>query len=287
MGKAKWILLLLTVTAIWGSTFALMKDTLNTFGTFTLLSLRFLLAAAILAAYVFFARKPFTRRELSAGTAIGAILFFSYAAQTYGLNLITATSSAFVTGLLVIFVPIFSALLLRRMPGAKIWLAVALAVLGLFLLTGAGLRLGIGELATLLCAAGFALEVICIDRLAKECSLPGLTLAMIATVGLLSLAIALPLEGIPSSFPLPALASIAFLAIFATIFAQAGQIAAQAHLAPPQTALILLAEPIFAAIFGFLLLGEAFTPAGAAGAALMLAGMFIAECDFGKKKKRN
>ena len=282
MGKAKWIVLLLVVTAIWGSTFALVKETLLAFGTFALLSLRFLLAAGVLAAYVCLAKKPLRAREIRGGAAIGFFLFLGYAAQTFGLNYISATNSAFITGLLIIFVPIFSALLLRRMPEPKIWLAVAVAVFGLYLLTGAKPSLGIGELATLICAAGFALEIIWIDKHAKGCSLPGLLLAMAATVGLLSLLLMLPLEGIPASFPLPALLSIAFLALFATVFAQAGQVLAQGHIDPPRTSLILMAEPIFAAIFGFLLLGETLTAVGAAGAALMLAGMFIAEYDFGK-----
>lgn len=260
-----------------------MKDSLLVFPTFTLLAIRFLLAALMLAAYIAFARQPVTKRDLVPGAGIGILLFIGYATQTYGLNTVSATSSAFITGLLVIFVPLFSALLLRRAPESRVWPAVALAVAGLYLLTGASLRIGIGELATLACAAAFALEVIWIEKY-KKGSLPGLLLAAIATVGLLCLAFALPLEGIPASFPASSLAPIAFLSLFATILAQAGQIAAQRHLPPSQTALLLLAEPIFAALFGFLLLGESLTLTSAAGAGLMLAGMFVAEWDFRKRK---
>ena len=286
MKDAKWILLLLLVTAIWGSTFVLVKDTLASVGTFGLMSIRFLLAAAILAAYVFVAKKPLGRREIAGGAAIGLFLFIGYAAQTFGLNYISATNSAFITGLLVVFVPVFSALLLRRAPERKAWLAVALAVVGLWLLTGADPSLGIGEIATLVCAAGFAMEVICIEKFAKGCSMPGLVLATIATCGALSLALMLPLEGVPSQVPPMAIASIAFLALFATVFAQAGQVAAQGKLGPSRTALILLAEPVFAAIFGFFMLGESLSLAQGAGAALILAGMLVAEYDFGKEKDR-
>ena len=83
-----------------------------------------------------------------------------------------------------------------------------------------------------------------------------------------------------------AIASIAFLALFATVFAQAGQVAAQGKLGPSRTALILLAEPVFAAIFGFFMLGESLSLAQGAGAALILAGMLVAEYDFGKEKDR-
>ncbi len=280
MKNLKWVLLLLLVTAIWGSTFVLVKETLQTVGTFTLMSLRFLLASALLAAYVAAAKKPFGENEIKRGAAIGFFLFIGYAAQTYGLNYLSATSSAFITGLLVVFVPVLAALLLKRVPQKKIWMAVAVSVAGMYLLTGAQLELGIGEAVTLACALGFALEVVAIDRLAKGCHLPGLLLSIIATVGLLSLAIMIPTEGLPFAAPPTfALASIAFLAIFATIFAQAGQIAAQGHLGPSQTALILLAEPIFAAIFGAILLGETHSLTQWAGAALMLAGMLIAEYD--------
>jgi drug/metabolite transporter (DMT)-like permease len=280
MKNLKWALLLLLVTAIWGSTFVLVKETLQTFGTFTLMSLRFLLAAALLAAYVAAAKKPFGKKEIRRGAAIGFFLFIGYAAQTYGLNYISATSSAFITGLLVVFVPILTALLLKRAPQRKIWLAVAASVAGMYLLTGANMGAGIGEAATLVCALGFALEVLCIDRLARGCSLPGLLLSVLATVGLLSLAVMISAEGLPSAAPpLPSLAAIAFLALFATILAQAGQIAAQAHLSPAQTALVLLAEPIFAALFGALLLGEALSLPQWAGAMLILSGMLIAEYD--------
>ena len=274
MENAKWVLLLLLVTAIWGSTFALVKGTLASVGTFTLLSLRFLLAAAILAAYVLVARKPFGKRELAGGAATGFLLFIGYAAQTFGLNYISATGSAFITGLEVIFVPLFMALLLRRMPQRMVWISVAVAIVGLYLLTGAAVGFGIGELATLVCAAGFGLEVLCIDRFVKGCSMPGLVLATVATAGVLSLAVMLSFEGLPASIPIPALASIAFLAIFATVLAQAGQMVAQTRLGPAQTGLLLLAEPLFAALFGFLLLGETLDMAQWLGAMLMLAGMF-------------
>ncbi len=282
MKDAKWVLLLLLVTAIWGSTFVLVKDTLQTVGTFSLMSIRFLLATAIIGAYVLLAKKPVGRREITGGAAIGFFLFIGYAAQTFGLNYIGATNSAFITGLLVIFVPVFSALLLRRAPEKKIWLAVALAVSGLWLLTGANPSLGIGELATLACAAGFAMEVICIEKFARGRGMPGIVLCTLATVGLLSFAIMLPTEGIPQNVPLSAIAAMAFLALFATVFAQAGQMAAQSRLGPSRTALILLAEPIFAAIFGFFMLGETLSPAQRLGAALILAGMFTAECEFGR-----
>ena len=274
MENAKWVLLLLLVTAIWGSTFALVKGALASVGTFTLLSVRFLLAAAVLAAYVIAAKKPVGRRELVGGAATGILLFVGYAAQTFGLNYISATGSAFITGLLVVFVPLFSALLLRRMPGRRVLVCVAVALAGLCLLTGAAVGFGIGEIATLVCAAAFGLEVLCIDRFVKGYSMPGLVLATVATVSILSLAAMLPLEGLPQSIPIPALASIAFLAVFATVLAQAGQMVAQTRLSPAQTALLLLAEPLFAALFGFLLLGETLDAAQWLGAMLMLAGMF-------------
>ena len=137
-------------------------------------------------------------------------------------------------------------------------------------------KLNIGDAVTLLSAVGYALQVVLAAKYVKNCSPAGLAFVQIAVVAVLSFAPMVAFEGVPAVFPVPALAAIAFLAIFASIFAEWVQMGAQREIDPSRVSLILLAEPLFAALFGFLLLGETLDMAQWLGAMLMLAGMFWA-----------
>ena len=278
MKEARWIILLLLVAAVWGSTFVLVKDTLASFGTFALLAMRFGIAAIVLGAYVFAAGRKITRKEMKYGAILGVFLFIGFGAQTLGLNYISATDSAFVTNLFVLMVPLLSALLLQKMPQRKIWVAIAIAIIGLFLLMGANAAdFNIGDTITLICALGYALQVIYLAKYTKECSPLHLAFMQIVIVMLISALLVIPLDQVPVAYPLPALAALVFLALFATIFAQAGQAEVQKRLDPSKVALLLMTEPVFAAVFSALTLGEAFTAQRIAGAILILLSLVIAE----------
>ena len=280
MKDLRWIVLLLLVSMVWGTTFVLVKDTLASFGTFALLAMRFAIAAAVLGAYIFATGRKLTREELKYGAVLGIFLFAGYAAQTLGLNYTGATDSAFVTNLFVLFVPLLSAVLLRKMPQRKIWLAIAIALFGLFFLMGADTaNFNLGDAITLVCALGFALQIILLSKYAKGCAALHLAFVQIVVVMALSAILVVPLNQIPSAYPLPALGGLAFLAVVATIFTQIGQAVAQKHLEPSKVALLLITEPVFAAIFSLLVAGEAFTLQKIFGAALILLSLFVAEYD--------
>ena len=278
--EAKWIVLLLIASLIWGSTFVVVKDTLDSFGTFALLSIRFAMATAILGIYILLKGGRITRDEVKYGSLLGFLLFVGYSMQTLGLKYVSATDSAFITNLYVIMVPIFSALLLGRMPQRKIWLACVMALLGLVIMTGAAVGgFGLGEVITFVCAVGFALEMIYLSKYTQHCDPLNLSFIMIAAVTLLSAILVVPTGEVPSSYPLGALEAIVFLAVFATAIGQTIQNEVQKRLDPSKVAILLITEPIFAAIFGTILLGEVFTAQKFAGAALILLALFIAEYD--------
>jgi len=281
---AKWVIVLLLVAAIWGSTFALVKETLSTFGTFALLFLRFGIAALLLGIFCLLRRQKISNSELKNGAILGFFLFVSYAAQTWGLNFTSPTNSAFITGLFVIMAPILSALLFREKTERKIWLASALALAGLYILTGASTSFNPGDAITLLSALGYALQIVYAAKYLKKCNAISLVTVQLAVVALLSLFLMVALGETPAAYPLPAMGAVLFLALFATLFAQWGQLVSQEHLEPSRVVLVLITEPVFAMLYSVLFFGEVLSASSIAGAGLILAGMLIAEWPKGKKE---
>lgn len=286
MKNAKWIAVLFLVTAIWGSTFVMVKETLPVFGTFALLFLRFGLAAAALGAYCLATKRKISGEEMKAGLFLAVFLFVSYASQTIGLNYTSPTNSAFITGLFVILVPILSAIILRSAPEKRVWLAVALAMAGLYFLTGASAQFNPGDAITLFCALGYALHIVFAAKLVKKHDAINLTLVQLSAVAVFSAAVMLAIGETPAAYPAPALASVVFLGLFATLFAQWGQLAAQKHIEPSKIVLILILEPVFAALYSVAFFGEILSFASIFGATLILSGMLIAEFPFKASAKK-
>jgi drug/metabolite transporter (DMT)-like permease len=127
---------LLAITAIWGSSFALMKNVLDYMPSFAYLALRFLIAAAVMVAIFHREFRNLNKKVLLYGCILGLMLFGGMALQVTGLYFTTASNSAFITGLNVIMVPVISALVLRKKPDIASVIGVILAFAGLFLLTG-------------------------------------------------------------------------------------------------------------------------------------------------------
>jgi len=275
--ELKWVALLLLVSAIWGTTFVAVKDTLSTFGAFALMAIRFSIAAAVLFAYLRLARVKIIREELKFGSILGIFLLAGYGFQTIGLNYTSANTSAFITNLYVLLVPILSAVLLHKMPKKKIWLSVALALAGLFFMMDVGNGFNMGDLLTLACAFGWALQIIYLSKYSPKCNPLSLAFVQIAFVAIASVLLTVLLNEVPSSFPLPAMLTLAYLAIVATIAAQVLQAACQKHIEPSKVALIFITEPLFAAAFSLLFLGESFTVQKLLGAGFILSALIISE----------
>lgn len=275
--RMKWVALLLLVSAIWGSTFVAVKDTLATFGAFALMAIRFSIAAFALFAYIKFKHVKITRDEVRFGGILGVFLLAGYGFQTMGLRYTSANTSAFITNLYVLLVPILSAVLLHKMPKRKVWISVALAIVGLFFMMDIGNGLNLGDLLTLACAFGWALQIIYLSKYSPKCNPLSLAFVQISFVALASWALMVLLREVPSSFPLPAVLTLVYLAIVATVVAQVLQANGQRHIEPSKVALIFITEPLFAAAFGLFFSGEAFTFQKLAGAGLILCALFISE----------
>lgn len=273
---------LLLVTVGWGASFLLTKSSLSELSTFNFLAIRFSIAF-ILSLIVFF-RKIINidKKTLKYGIALGIVVYATYALQTIGLNYTTASKSAFITGFNVILVPIFSTLLMKKVPDKKVFLSVFIAFAGLGLLTLnkniSGIN--IGDIYTFICAIICAIHILLIGKYTKECDSVALAVIQIGVCAVLSLITSLGFESpiVPTSYSV--WINILILSVVCTLGAFVVQSVAQKFTSPTHTALIFTAEPVFAAIFGYIVLGEILSSQGLIGATLILIGMIITEVDF-------
>jgi drug/metabolite transporter (DMT)-like permease len=278
--RSGWIAHAAVVAAavIFGSTFVVVQDGIKHARPVPFLAVRFLIGAVVLAAA---GRWRPGRRELprrpglaGAGLVAGTLLLGGYLFQTIGLQYTTTSVSAFVTYLLVVLVPLLSALALRRVPSASTLIGVGLATVGLFLLTGKGVALGKGELLTMGCAFCFALHILVLAEFAPRFDTLRLNAVQLGVVGAACLLPGLWLGGY--HWPLSTWVAAAYTGVMASAIALGLQIWGQRQVGPTRTSLLLMIEPVSAAIIG-VIIGEHLGWAGAAGAGLILAGIAVAE----------
>lgn len=274
-------LALLLVTVGWGASFILTKNALADLPTFNFLAIRFLLAFA-LSIMVFPHRlKGLNRKTLTSSAIVGTILFCGYAFQTVGLNYTTTSKSAFITGFTVVLVPIITALFMKKRPEAPAVAGSLMALLGLGLLTLDGsLSINIGDALTLVATLGFAMHIITVGHFTAGCDSLMLGVFQIGFVGLWSLLTSFIVES-PALPPMgPVWINVVLLSVFCTAGAFIVQSIAQQYTTATHTALIYSGEPVFAAIFGYFMIGDVLTGQGLVGAVLILGGMLAAELDF-------
>lgn len=259
-----------TAAVIFGSTFLVVKEAVDDVDPVAFLAARFCIGALVLVPFA--RRRPPSPGVLRAGWWCGLALVAGYLLQTIGLRTTPSSVSAFLTYLLVVLVPLLSALVLRRPPGASAWAGVALCTMGLLLLTGGARSFGGGELLTLGCAVAFAAHVLLLGQHAPRQDALLLNVVQLAVVGLGCLGPGVVLAS--DRFPLSAWAAAVFCGVAASAVALGLQTYAQAHLSSVTVSLLLLVEPVSAAVLG-LAAGESLGLAGAAGCAVILAGIVL------------
>lgn len=260
--------------AVWGATFYVVKDALDAVDPFAMVAYRFLLAAALLLPWVW---RRLRWRELRGGLILGGFLGVSYLTQTVGLKYTTASNSGFITGLFVIFVPLFLWLVERQRPTGMQWTAVTVAVAGLWLLTDGVRVFTVGDGLTVLTAMAYAAHVIATGRLAHTGHPLVLAFHQFWVIGLGSLALTVAF-GRPLTIAGTAAAGVVvFLAVVPTLSAFVLQLVGQRHVAPFTATLIFLLEPVFAAGFAWTLGGERLVLLHALGGALIVGAMLLGE----------
>lgn len=283
-------LLLLATVFVWGATFVLVKDALQDSTPLLFNLLRMTLAFLVLAAVNHRHLRNLSRRAVVSGVIVGILLAAGYQFQTSGLARTTPAKSAFITGLVVVFVPLFTAIPALRPSGthAPRWTAgvgAILAFAGLLLLTTPSgtawahlfSSIGIGDLLTLACAIAFAGHLLSLAHTSPELPAPQLATLQIGVAACVML-LTLPLAEHPHATFTPRLViALIVTSVFATAAAFTIQSWAQKHLPPTHTAVILSLEPVFAWLTALVFLHEHLGPRALAGAALIIAGIALTE----------
>ncbi len=269
------------ISLIWGATFVLVKEALAHISTLLFLSLRFSLAAVALA-LAFRGRYGgmWTRkRALRGGVLAGCFLFSGFFFQTVGLRYTTASKSAFITGLSVVMVPLLSSAVYRNVPRPSEWLGVGLATFGMGMLTlqGESLRIGIGDLLTLACAAGFAAHILIVGHYSREIGFECLSLLQISVAALIATGTFWWVETPQVAWTAGVLSAVGVTGLLATALAFSVQAWAQRHTSSTHTALIFALEPVFAGLTSFVVAGEVLSGRALLGAGLILCGIILVE----------
>ncbi len=276
---------LLLTTVLWGSSFPVIKLVMSEISGYTYTWIRSSLALLILFPYVLHVcstgkvGKETVKGGLLAGIAYALGLWL----QGWGTSYTTASNSAFITGLNVVFVHTYVAFVLRDYSW-KLALSLLLSVAGLYMLTVPSTGFNIGDFLVLLGAIMWAAQIIIIDKYSNSNPfaftffemMPALVFAIPSLLSENVLAINLNIIGL-----------LLYLAFFCSVLAFSLQVYGQRFVNPAVAAIIFLLEPVFAAFFAYALLAETFNAEQALGATLILVAMFISTINHEKKQKKN
>jgi drug/metabolite transporter (DMT)-like permease len=267
-----------------GITFPLVANALDDVTPFAYLLLRFTIAVIALAPFAYFivrAHGEDRRLLVRVGVIAGVLLFGGYATQTIGLQYTSPSTSAFITGLYVCVTPFVEAAVRRRAPSPWVIAGIAIATVGLFLLTGADLGVGQGELWTLACAVMFAVWIVYQGAYANRLHTMPFTTVQMAVVALLCIP-PTAAQGTGHFTEVAVFAAI-FTGIVCSSVALCLQLWGQRRIAPSRAALILLSEPVFAALAGYVD-GERLGAIQLVGAVVILGGIALTELGPGRAR---
>lgn len=273
----KGLVALILTSVLWGTSFPVIKTVMYYVNEYTYTWVRSLIAILGLTPYLLY---TYYRGRFSVSTAKGGLLAgIAYALglwlQGWGTKYTTASNSAFITGLSVIYVHIYSATVMRRY-SIKLFLALILSISGLYLLTTPTTGFNLGDLLVLAGSFMWALQIILVDRYSSGDPLIFTLFEMVPALTFL----------IPDvvfygtiSVSINVLLMITYLAFVCSNAAFALQVFGQRYVSPAVTAIVFLLEPVVAATLSYILLGEVFTSIKVLGASLILTAMFLSSTD--------
>ena len=278
-------LLLVLMTFIWGTSFVIIKEALQSISPLLLNAVRMSLAAVIMAALYRKQLSALTRPALKAGLVVGIFLFLGYEFQTTGLRLTTPSKSAFLTGISTVLVPLFLVIFWKAR--IHVWRAVGIitAFIGLFFMTVPAGRqaiadladVNLGDLLTIACAVGFAFQIIFVGRASQRFPFEQIAVLQLAVAAVLMTITAPIAEHSHVQLSATVVAAVLVTGILSTAVAFTVQAWAQQFTPPTHAALIFTLEPVFAWLISYVYLGERLGLRAGAGALLIVAGVLISE----------
>jgi drug/metabolite transporter (DMT)-like permease len=276
--KSRAEVFLLATTLIWGNTFIAMKFILSDSTPLANIAVRFT-AAALIFLLMFRGRLfPFPKSHILKGSILGLFLYLGFASQNVGLVYTTASKSAFITGMMVVFVPLLQIIIERRSPKLGNIAGVVVVATGLWFLTSPeGSGFNIGDALTIVCAFVFGLYIVYLDVLSKEMTTERLTFMQIASTGIFAwIGVAFFEHPVVSLEP-RSLMSLIYLTLLATVVTTYVQTRYQKDTTPTRAVLIFSIEPVITAISAYFVLGERLGAMGMMGGGMIIAGVLISE----------
>ncbi len=273
-------LAVLGVALVWGASYPVAKGALAHAPILLLIFYRFLSTSLVMAAVARRDLMRAPRRDLTAGAALGGILFCIFLAETSGVAMTTATNAALIISLCAVFTPFLEFGLRRRLPPLGVVVGAGIAVTGVAVLAGGMTALGPGDLLVLGAAVLRAVMVVSTKRLmeGRALSSAALTAVQASTVAGLTLAALLAGSG-PGGLLVSAGAgfwgAVAFLSLFCTVGAFYVQNAAVRRTSPTRVGFLMGTEPLFGFALAWALLSEPAAPATLIGAGLIVGGTFL------------
>ncbi|MDD6816772.1 MAG: DMT family transporter [Firmicutes bacterium] len=289
--KMKSNILLLLTAFIWGSAFVAQKSGMDYIEPFTYNGIRTFIGGMVLIPVIIFFTKKNNRQNgteekvfdfekdkiaIIGGICCGLALFVASSLQQFGVSYTTAGKAGFITTLYVVFVPILS-LLLRKKVRPIMWVCVALGAVGLYLLcmTDASFSLQFGDMLVLLCAVAFAVHILVIDHFSPKADGVKISCVQFLVSGVLGIICMFLFETPDLGNILACWLPILYAGVLSCGVAYTLQVVAQADADPTAASLILCLESVFAVISGAILLHESMSPRELMGCAVIFAAVII------------
>lgn len=263
---------------IWGTSFVILKEALDSIGTMWVLALRFIIAAALLLLAAGKRLKTLGRDGLRGGMLLGVCLAAAYIFQTYGLKYTTPGKNAFLTSTYCVLVPFMGWGFYKRRPNAANIIAAFMCVLGIGLVSLSGTSpFNIGDALTLVCGIFYALQIILTERFIGDCDALSLTGVEFGTAAVICLAGALIFESAPVGLSLELWGSIAYMGVMCTALCFFLQTWGMRYTPSSTAAVIMTFESVFAIIISVIFYDEPVTVRLICGFTLIIASVIISE----------
>ena len=269
---APWALL--SVAAAWGFAFVVMKNAIERQSVNNFLFTRFTLAVIVMILIRPQTIRHFNKDLLQRGGLAGVFLGLGYIAQTLGLARTGAAITGFITGLYVVVTPLLASIILKDKISKFVWGCIALATIGLGLLSIHGFSVGIGEMFVLASAFFFGAHIIALGKWSSGRDVYAMTIIQLSVCALLSGVASIP-EGYSPPPDSGVWSVVVFTAVFATAIAFIIQTWSQAHMSATKVAVILTMEVVFAAVFAIIFGGEKLKVQTAIGGIMVVVAMYL------------
>jgi drug/metabolite transporter (DMT)-like permease len=279
---------LIVTTMIWGTSFVVLKNTLNSVPTLYILAFRFSGAAILLAILFFKELKKIDKKYVINGIVLGTLLFGGYVVQTYGLLYTTPSKNAFLTASYCVLVPFVVWIVSKKRPDKYNFISTVICIVGVGLVSLKNDKtIELGDVLTVCSSVFYATHIVLTSRYIKGRSVAVLTMLQFATAGALGWITALITTPFPTSISNGNILSIAYLCVMCTAVCFMFQTFGQKHTPPSTAAIILTLESVFGAGFSVLINHEVLTLKLYAGFVLIFASVIICETklSFLKRKK--